>query len=105
MREPGRFSIDFRKRKHTDNNPLVTIGVLSYNYSLYIEDALNSLLTQTYPLIELIIIDDCSTEKFTCEIIENWIKVNNIQCTFIRNPKNLGITKVSNMLVQKAKGK
>ncbi len=97
--------MDFRTGKFFNALPLVTIGVLSYNYSQYIEDALNSLLTQTYPFIELIIIDDCSTESSTSEKIKSWISVNNIQCTFIQNKKNLGITKVSNMLIERAKGK
>jgi glycosyltransferase involved in cell wall biosynthesis len=96
---------DFRTGKSFNDLPLVTIGVLSYNYSQYIEAALNSLLTQTYPFIELIIVDDCSTELSVPETIKNWIADNNIHCTFIQNKKNLGITKVSNILVKKAKGK
>ena len=96
---------DFRTGKNFNDFPLVTIGVLSYNYSQYIDDALNSLLTQTFPFIELIIIDDCSTESLTCDKIKSWISANNIQCTFIQNKANLGITRVSNVLVRMAKGK
>lgn len=97
--------MDFRSQNTYDGLPLVTIGVLSFNYSQYVQDALNSLLSQTYPFIELIIIDDCSTEQITIEKINKWIADNNIKCTFIRNKFNLGITRVSNMIVQKAKGK
>ena len=96
---------DFRTGRSFDNIPLVTIGVLSYNYSQYIETALDSLLTQSYPFIELIIIDDYSEDISTPEKISQWIVVNNVHCTFIQKKKNLGITKVSNILVERAKGK
>ena len=96
--------MDFRTRKIINNSPLVTIGVLSYNYSKYLLAALNSLLVQTYNNIELIIIDDCSTEN-SVEIINQWISSNNLHCTFIINEKNEGITKVSNKLVALSKGK
>lgn len=96
--------MDFRTGKIINDLPLVTIGVLSYNYSKYLLAALNSLLVQTYNNIELIIIDDCSTEN-SVEIINQWISTNNLHCTFIINEKNEGITKVSNKLVALSKGK
>jgi glycosyltransferase involved in cell wall biosynthesis len=95
---------DYRTGKMYDNMPLVTIGVLSYNYARYIQLALESLLTQTYPFIELIIIDDHSTDT-SVDIIKDWIASHNIICTFIQNEKNYGITKVSNQIVNLAKGK
>jgi glycosyltransferase involved in cell wall biosynthesis len=96
--------MDFRTKKTYTDIPLVTIGVLSYNYSQYIDAALNSLLLQTYPNIELIIVDDKSEEDSAAKI-SRWIKDNDLKCTFIQNEKNQGITKVSNLIVSKAKGK
>ncbi len=96
--------MDFRKNNINTDLPLVTIGVLSYNYSMYIVDALNSLLTQTYPNIELIIIDDCSTDDCPA-LIESWIKENDINCTFVKHDRNQGITKTSNEIVKLSKGR
>lgn len=96
--------MDFRPGTINDKIPLVTIGVLSYNYSAYVLAALNSLITQTYSNIELIIIDDKSTES-TPDIIEKWIAENKINCVFIKNEINIGITKVSNKIVGLTNGK
>ena len=96
--------MDFRTDFTSDRFPLVTVCMSSYNYAKYIEAALDSLLQQTYPFVELIIIDDCSADG-SVSIINEWINRNNITCNFIVHTTNLGITKTSNELVKLAKGK
>lgn len=74
--------------------PLVTVGVITYNSSKYIVDTLNSVLDQTYPNIELVISDDCSTDD-TPKIVKQWINDNEKNFTsakFISTPKNLGVS-------------
>lgn len=89
-----------------DNLPLVTIGIPNYNYSHYIIETLNSVINQTYQYIELIIVDDLSTDN-SIEIIEDWIKKYNgpIKVSFIKNLKNGGLTKVCNQILKNAHGK
>jgi glycosyltransferase involved in cell wall biosynthesis len=65
-------------------------------------EALNSVINQTYPNIELLIADDCSTDN-SVEIIQNWLQ-HHPKVHFSVNEKNLGNTKTFNQLAKKAKG-
>lgn len=82
--------------------PLVSIICLCYNHDDFVVESLNSVLNQNYQPIEMIIIDDCSTDK-SVAVIEKWLE--NLQnITFIKNTKNLGNTKSFNKAAKMAKG-
>lgn len=84
------------------NFPLVSVICLSYNHEAYVVEALNSVINQTYPNIELLIADDCSTDN-SVKVIQDWLK-NHPEVHFSANKKNLGNTKTFNQLAKKAKG-
>jgi glycosyltransferase involved in cell wall biosynthesis len=70
--------------------PLLSFVVTSYNYSKYIEDTLNSIIHQTYKNIELIVVDDGSTDN-SAEIIERFIQFNqDMRISFVRHETTLG---------------
>src|SRR5471030_745000 len=52
------------------NKPLVSIAIPSYNHDRYIQECINSVINQDYENIELIIIDDGSTDKSVEKIKE-----------------------------------
>lgn len=52
-------------------NPLVSVIITNYNYEAYIEEAIVSVMNQTYPNFELIIVDDGSIDH-SAEIIKKY---------------------------------
>lgn len=54
-----------------DPNPLVSVCLVAYNTESYIAQAIESVLCQTYPNLELIIVDDGSTDR-TASIVRTY---------------------------------
>lgn len=84
------------------DNPLVTVICLCYNHGAYVVESLNSVINQFYSPIQLIIIDDFSTDNSKA-IIEDWLKQHS-SIEFISNDTNLGNTKSFNKALKLAKG-
>lgn len=84
-------------------NPLVSIIALCFNHEAYLLETLESVLAQTYPNIELIIVDDCSTDR-SAELIEAFANEND-KIQFLKLPENIGNCKAFNRALALAKGK
>jgi hypothetical protein len=65
-----------------DGTPLVSILIPSYNHAQFIRGALRSVLSQTYAQLEIIVIDDGSTDS-SPEIIRDELSRCSIQNQFI----------------------
>jgi len=73
-------------------NPKVSVGIPSYNHSRYIERTLESIFAQTYRNIQLIVVDDGSTDNSPA-IIEKILKNSPFDCELIaRQNKGQGVT-------------
>ncbi len=84
------------------SQPLVSIVFTSYNHQEYLRQALDSLVNQTYSNIEIIIIDDCSTDG-SQEILKKYEHHSNINLKL--QTKNSGsYVKASNLGASFAKG-
>lgn len=82
--------------------PLVSVICLCYNHARFIEEAVNSVVSQTYKDVELIIVDDQSTDN-SVEVISQLMKKND-QLRFIKNDKNIGMCKSFNKALKETKG-
>ena len=89
----------------SNNFPSVTAITLVYNTGHYVIETINSILSNNYPNIQHIIIDDCSTDKNSLEILENYINEHEYQCVFIKHKINHGICKSLNEALALTTGK
>lgn len=71
-----------------DKLPKVSVICLCYNHEKYLREALNSVISQDYPKLEIVIVDDASSDN-SVEIISDFLK-NFPQIHFIKNIKNIG---------------
>ena len=84
--------------------PLVTIVVLSYNHTSFLEECLESVFSQNYEKIEVIIVDDFSNDDSQAKIVSFLEKRDlKVQCIF--NQRNLGNCKSFNQALDLSKGK
>ncbi len=84
--------------------PKVTVIVPVYNQIRYVERTLDSVLDCGYPNIEIIIIDDASSDgsqsavRSWCEKHPSW------SVTFVEHPINMGVCKTLNDAIEHAQG-
>jgi len=81
-----------------DSKPLISIVITSYNYGNYIKKAIKSCMEQNYKNLEIIVVDDGSTDD-TLNILDTF----NSKIKVYKN-KNQGLEKTANFGIKKSKG-
>ena len=89
--------------QYLNNSPLVSVLMTSYNQENYIGFAIESVIASTYTNFELIIVDDCSTDK-TCEVILKY-QTKDKRIKFYKNQFNIGDYPNRNKAASHANGK
>jgi glycosyltransferase involved in cell wall biosynthesis len=77
--------------------------VVSHNYGVYLPEAVETVLRQTLPADEVLLVDDASTDE-TPEIAAGYAARNPGLVRSLRNPENLGIVGTFNRAVRESRG-
>lgn len=96
-------TVRFTKQKKWDG-PLVTVVIPCHNYGRYIDDALESIIGQTFRNYEIIIIDDGSDDKGTIRAIAGLEARGGGNIKIVRQ-ENQGVSSARNNGVRVARGK
>ena len=84
--------------------PLVSICVPIYNVSTYLNRCLDSILGQTYPNVEYIFVDDCSTDDSLLVLKRRLINCQ-LNYYIIENRENIGLAATRNIAIEHAHGR
>lgn len=78
----------------TEDRPLVTFALFAYNQEKYIREAVEGAFSQTYEPLEIILSDDCSSDR-TYEIMEEMAAAYDgpHQVRVRRNDRNFGLAR------------
>lgn len=89
-------------KRHKRNSPRVSIAMPAYNASDFIRNTINSILQQELADIEVVCVNDCSTDN-TLEILNN-IASNDQRLKVYTNERNQGETITRNRALSYCKG-
>lgn len=81
------------------NNPLVSVIILNFNGVPFLENCLRSVLNQTYFNLEIIVVDNCSTDGSVVLLEAKFTQVK-----LIKSNKNLGFAAGNNLGITESKG-
>lgn len=82
-------------------DPLVTVYIPVYNGAQFVQEAIDSIATQTFTDWECILVDDCSTDESSAILAA----VQDPRFRVVRQPTNLNVANASNLAMRLASGK
>lgn len=85
----------------SSHQPLVSVIIPAYNAERFIGHTLNSVLSQTYQNIEILVVDDGSQDR-TAEIVQSIAQ--NDDRVFLLQQSNAGVAAARNLAIQKSSG-
>ncbi len=88
----------------TTHHPDVTVVVVVFNHERYVEECLDSLVHTGFGALEILIIDDASSDA-SDTVIRNWMQRHTDQNTvYVNHPQNMGLINTLNEAIGIAQG-
>ncbi len=81
----------------------ISVNITTYNRAHLLPRCLNSIISQSYKNIEIIIVDDASKDN-TAKIIKDFINKNNIETKYFKHQKNMGNAVARNTALKNSTG-
>jgi len=96
---PKTFSVEIKKKQQFQSDPKISVIVVSFNSEKYIKKCINSILSNKYKNLELIVIDNNSNDDTLSEI-------NNLnyKLKLIKNKTNVGFGMANNIGIENSSG-
>ena len=83
-----------------DKQVKFSILLITHNKEKYVDETISSILAQTYQNFEIVVSDDCSSDK-TLEVVR---KINSDKIKIVQTPYNMGINGNLNTAIQNSSG-
>lgn len=95
----------YQNTMETKSTPLVSVIMIFYNAEKFIHEAIESVLSQTYPHWELVLVDDGSSDGST-EIARAYAQRHPDQILYVEHPhhRNLGMSSSRNLGIESSRG-
>lgn len=94
---------DIIAKSGSTDTPLVTVAMSVYNVEQFVRDAVNAIINQSYRHLEVIIIDDASTDN-TLDVLKEFADMDS-RIRIIQQESNQGLSVSRNRAISEAKGK
>lgn len=96
--------MNYEKKVHCLASPLVSVAIITYNQKFYLKECIESILSQDYCNIEIIVADDASTDG-TVTMLQAFKEEHPDKFILKLADKNQGLTRNSNIAHSACSGK
>lgn len=90
--------------ERVDRKPLVSVVIPHYNLGAYLYRTIDSVLTSTYSNIEIIVVDDASSESVSLAVIQKLADLGDDRLRIVRAPYNRGLAATRNAALEFCRG-